>query len=122
MKNFIAKQYEEFEMRSFQEQVILSDLSKNMYDDVILFFNKNDDEKAKHITLALAAWISKDVNYFLKVPSEKKKMYEYDLVASLQLLGQLISICEDFKQWNVAYTLQREYAKLNIKYSLTQAA
>ncbi len=122
MKNFINQQYVEFEMRSLNEQVILSDLSKNMYDDVILFFNTNDQTKATNITLALASWISKDVNYFLKISSDKRKMYEYDLVASLQLLGQLIGICEDFKQWNTAYTLQREYAKLNIKYSLIQAA
>lgn len=122
MKNFINQLYVEFENRSLNEQVILSDLSKNMYDDVILFYNKNDEEKAKNVTLALASWISKDVNYFLKISPEKIRMYEYDLVASLQLLGQLIGISEDFKQWDIAYTLQREYAKLNIKYSLTQAA
>ncbi len=122
MKNFINQLYVEFENRSLNEQVILSDLSKNMYDDVILFYNKNDEEKAKNVTLALASWISKDVNYFLRISPEKIRMYEYDLVASLQLLGQLIGISEDFKQWDIAYTLQREYATLNIKYSLTQAA
>jgi phage-related protein len=122
MKNFINQLYVEFEMRSLNEQVILSDLSKDMYEDVIVFYNKNDEEKAKNVTLALASWISKDVNYFLRISPEKMRMYEYDLVASLQLLGQLISISEDFKQWDTAYTLQREYAKLNIKYSLTQAA
>lgn len=122
MKNFINQLYVEFENRSLNEQVILSDLSKNMYDDVILFYNKNDEEKAKNVTLALASWISKDVNYFLRISPEKIRMYEYDLVASLQLLGQLIGISEDFKQWDIAYTLQREYAKLNIKYSLKQAA
>lgn len=122
MKNFINQLYVEFEIRSLNEQVILSDLSKNMYEDVILFYNKNDEEKAKNVTFALASWISKDVNYFLRISPEKMRMYEYDLVASLQLLGQLISISEDFKQWDTAYTLQREYATLNIKYSLTQAA
>ena len=122
MKNFVNKHYVDFEMRSLQEQVLLSDLSKIMYEDVILFFNTNNRIKATDITFALASWISKDVNYFLKISTDKRRLYEYDLVASLQLFGQLIGICEDFKQWEVAYTLQREYAKLNIKYSLTQAA
>jgi len=122
MNHFVNNQYAEFDLCLNQEQVILSDLSRKMYDDIILFFNTNHIEKAQSITLALASWISKDVNYFLKISHEKFKMYEYDLVSSLQLLGQLIGICEDFKQWTTAYALQKEYAKLNIRYSLSQAA
>lgn len=118
----ISKLYCDFKTRSANEHVILSDLSNDMYEDVILSFNTNNEEKAKDIALALASWISTDVNYILRKSADKIKMYEYDLVASLQLLGQLIGVCEDFKQWNIAYTLQREYSKLNIRYSLCQAA
>ena len=119
MNTFIAKHYADYPNCFLQEQVILSDLSKNMYEDVILFFNTNKIEKATSIAYALASWVSTDINYFLKISRNKIKMYEYDFIASLQFLGQLIGLCEDFKQWNTAYTLQKEYAKLNIRLQLS---
>ncbi len=54
--------------------------------------------------------------------AEKQRLYEYDLVLSIQLMGQLINICEDFKQYDIAFTLQKEYSKLNIKNSLMKEA
>ncbi len=122
MYKFVSQHYENFNSSVHQEQIILSDLTSKMYDDIIVFFNTNHIEKATNITLALASWISADINYILKISASKIKLYEYDLLATLKLLGQLIGICEDFKQWNTAYTLQKEYAKLNIRYSLSQAA
>ena len=114
--------YNDFEKRYQSEQALLSDLSMQIYLEAIRYFNINDLEKAKASIYALATWLSKDVQYFFRKRNEKQRMYEYDLVSSLQLMGQLINICEDFKQFDVAYTLQREYSKLNIKYSLMKEA
>lgn len=114
--------YSEYESRFNSEQALLSDLSKQMQDDCVRFLNLDEVEKAESTMLALAHWISRDVNFFLKIRNEKKKMYEWDMVSSLQLLGQLINICDDFKQTNIAYVLQREYSKLNIRYSIMQEA
>lgn len=93
-----------------------------IYLEAIRYFNLNEIDKAKTSIYALTSWLSKDVQYFIRKNNEKKNLYEYDLVSSLQLMGQLINICEDFKQFDVAYTIQREYSKLNIKYSLMKEA
>lgn len=114
--------YSEFAVRYGSEQALLSDLSNEMHEDTIRYFNLNELEKAETTIYALANWISRDVQFFIQMKNEKKKLYEYDLVSSLQLMGQLINICEDFKQWETAYTLQREYSRLNIRYSLMQEA
>ncbi len=118
----VNRLYNEFEVRMNSEQILLSDLSIKMHEDVIKYYNLNDFTTAECIVLGLSGWISKDVNYFLRMKDSNIKIYAWDVVSSLQLLGQLINICEDFKQWNTAYSLQREYSKLNIKYSLVQAA
>lgn len=114
--------YADFDIRYESEQALLSDLSNEMHEDAIRYFNLNEIEKAQTSMFALASWLSRDVQYFMKMKNDKQRMYEYDLVSSLQLMGQLINICEDFKQWDTAYTLQREYAKLNIRYSLMKEA
>lgn len=114
--------YTDFELRHKSEQALLSDLSMKIYLEAIRYFNLNEIEKAKASIYALTTWLSKDVQYFFRKRNEKQHLYEYDLVSSLQLMGQLINICEDFKQYDVAYTVQREYSKLNIKYSLMKEA
>lgn len=114
--------YSDFDKRFQSEQALLSDLSMEIYLEAIRYFNLNEIDKAKTSIYALTSWLSKDVQYFIRKNNEKKNLYEYDLVSSLQLMGQLINICEDFKQFDVAYTIQREYSKLNIKYSLMKEA
>lgn len=93
-----------------------------MHADAIRYLNLNELEKAQASIFGLASWISKDVYFFLKKNDTKQRLYEYDMVSSLQIMGQLINICEDFKQWDLAYALQREYSKLNIRYSLMKEA
>lgn len=114
--------YTDFDLRYQSEQAMLSDLSLEMQLDAIKYLNINEIEKALTSIVGLASWLSRDVQYFMRKKNEKQRMYEYDLVSSLQLMGQLINICEDFKQWETAYTLQREYSKLNIRYSLMKEA
>ncbi len=114
--------YNDFEKRYQSEQALLSDLSMEIYLESIKYFNLNDLNKAKAGIYALATWLSKDVQYFIRKNYDKQGLYEYDLVSSLQLMGQLINICEDFKQFDVATTIQKEYSKLNIKYSLMKVA
>ncbi len=114
--------YSDFEKRYQKEQALLSDLSMVIYLESIRYFNLNDLNKAKAGIYALATWLSKDVQYFIRKNYDKQGLYEYDLVSSLQLMGQLINICEDFKQFDVATTIQKEYSKLNIKYSLMKVA
>ena len=118
----LSKLYADFEIRYQTEQALLSDLSNEMHEDAIRYLNLNEIEKAQTSLFALVSWLSRDVQYFMKMKNVKQRMYEYDLVSSLQLMGQLINICEDFKQWDTAYTLQREYSKLNIRYSLMKEA
>lgn len=118
----VNSMYNEFEARMNAEQILLSDLSIKMHEDAIKYYNLNECTKAESIVISLSKWISKDVNYFLQMKDTNIKIYAWDVVSSLQLLGQLINICEDFKQWNTAYSLQKVYSKLNIKYSLVQAA
>ncbi|MCF8284149.1 MAG: hypothetical protein K9I48_04160 [Sphingobacteriales bacterium] len=117
----ITKIYGDFVVKSKSEQALLSDLSQSMYDDIIVQFNKNESEKASQITLALAAWICTDINYFLSMETKKRSMYIQDLVSSLQVLGHLINICEDFKNWTLAHSIQREYSKLYIRFALYEA-
>ncbi len=118
----LTQLYADFEIRYQTEQALLSDLSNEMHEDAIRYLNLNEIEKAQTSLFALTSWLSRDVQYFMKMKNVKQRMYEYDLVSSLQLMGQLINICEDFKQWDTAYTLQREYSKLNIRYSLMKEA
>jgi hypothetical protein len=118
----LGQLYSDFDSRYQTEQAMLSDLSNEMHEDAIRFLNLNELEKAQTSLFALASWLSRDVQYFMKMKNNKQRMYEYDLVSSLQLMGQLINICEDFKQWDIAFELQREYAKLNIRYSLMREA
>ena len=118
----LGQLYADFEIRYQTEQALLSDLSNEMHEDAILYLNLNEIEKALTSLFALVSWLSRDVQYFMKMKNVKQRMYEYDLVSSLQLMGQLINICEDFKLWETAYTLQREYSKLNIRYSLMKEA
>ena len=118
----LGQLYADFEIRYQTEQALLSDLSNEMHEDAIRYLNLNEIEKAQTSLFALVSWLSRDVQYFMKMKNVKQRMYEYDLVSSLQLMGQLINICEDFKQWDTAYTLQREYSKLNIRYSLMKEA
>lgn len=117
----ITKIYGDFVVKSKSEQALLSDLSQSMYDDIIVEFNKNDSEKAAQITLALAAWICTDINYFLSMDISKRSMYEQDLESSFQVLGHLINICEDFKNWTLAHSIQREYSKLQIRFALDKS-
>ena len=118
----LGQLYADFEIRYQTEQALLSDLSNEMHEDAIRYLNLNEIEKAQTSLFALVSWLSRDVQYFMKMKNVKQRMYEYDLVSSLQLMGQLINICEDFKLWETAYTLQREYSKLNIRYSLMKEA
>jgi hypothetical protein len=118
----INQLYVDYETRCSSEQALLSDLSNEMHADAIRYFNLNEIEKAQASIFGLASWISKDVYFFLKKKDTKQRLYEYDMVSSLQFMGQLINICEDFKQWEFAYALQREYSKLNIRYSLMKEA
>ncbi len=118
----INQLYTDFDLRFQSEQAMLSDLSLEMQLDAIRYLNINEVEKALTSIVGLATWLSRDVQFFMRKKNEKQRMYEYDLVSSLQLMGQLINICEDFKQWETAYTLQREYSKLNIRYSLMREA
>lgn len=120
-RNNITKIYGDFIVKSKSEQALLSDLSQSMYDDIIVQFNKNNSEKAAQITIALAAWICTDINYFLAMEENKRSMYEQDLESSLKVLGNLINICEDFKNWTLAHTLQREYSKLQIRFALERS-
>lgn len=114
--------YTDFDIRFQSEQAMLSDLSIEMQLDAIRYLNTNEVEKALTSIVGLATWLSRDVQFFMRKKNDKQRMYEYDLVSSLQLMGQLINICEDFKQWETAYSLQREYSKLNIRYSLMKEA
>ena len=63
--------------------------------------------------------LKKDVNYYLKFMADKNKsMYEWDVVCNLQTLGEIVNLLEDHKLYNASYLLQRDYSKLNIKYSI----
>lgn len=114
--------YTDYAPRFISEQALLSDLSRNMYEDAITYFNLNQIQKAETTIFALCNWLCRDVLFFISRKEKHQLMYEYDVVSSLQQIGQLINMCEDFKQFDMALTLQREYSKLNIKYATMQAA
>jgi hypothetical protein len=114
--------YAEFENRYENEQVLLSELSIEIYNDAILYLNLKEFHKAQTCLYALASWISRDVQYFMKMNKKKQRMYEYDLVLSIKLLDQLIDLCEDFQQWDVATIIKNEYSKLTIRYTLMREA
>lgn len=117
--NEIHAHYPNFNSLFFQEQFLLSSLAKDLLHDFHTSINEHSYNRAEVLLVAISSWIKKDVNYFLKFMAEKnKKMYEWDIVCNLQTLGELVNILDQHKLYNASYLLQRDYSKLNIKYSI----
>jgi hypothetical protein len=117
--NEIHTHYPNFNSLFFQEQFLLSNLAKDLLQDFYTCINEHAYNKAEVLLVAISSWIKKDVNYYLKFMAEKnKKMYEWDIVCNLQTLGELVNVLDQHKLYNASYLLQRDYSKLNIKYSI----
>ncbi len=117
--NEIHTHYANFNSLFLQEQFLLSNLGKELLQDLKLCLGNNLINKAEVLLVAITSWIKKDVNYYLKFMADKNKtMYEWDIVCNLQTLGEIVNLLEDHKLYNASYLLQRDYSKLNIKYSI----
>lgn len=117
--NEIHSHYPNFNSLFFQEQFLLSNLAKEILTDFNNCIYEHSYSKAEVLLVAISAWIKKDVNYYLKFMSDKnKKIYEWDIVSSLQTLGEIVNKLDEHKLYNASYLLQRDYSKLNIKYSI----
>ncbi len=117
--NEIHTHYANFNSLFLQEQFLLSNLGKELLQDLKLCLGNNLINKAEVLLVAITSWIKKDVNYYLKFMADKNKtMYEWDIVCNLQTLGEIVNLLADHKLYNASYLLQRDYSKLNIKYSI----
>lgn len=117
--NEIHSHYPNFNSLFFQEQFLLSNLAKELLNDFHVCISQQSYSKAEVLLVAITSWIKKDVNYYLNFMNDKnKKMYEWDIVCNLQTLGELVNILDKHKLYNASYLLQRDYSKLNIKYSI----
>jgi hypothetical protein len=117
--NEIHTHYANFNSLFLQEQFLLSNLGKELLQDLKLCLGNNLINMAEVLLVAITSWIKKDVNYYLKFMADKNKtMYEWDIVCNLQTLGEIVNLLEDHKLYNASYLLQRDYSKLNIKYSI----
>ncbi len=117
--NEIHTHYANFNSCFLQEQFLLSNFGKELLHDLKLSLSENSINKAEVLLVAISSWIKKDVNYYLKFMADKNKtMYEWDIVCNLQTLGEIVNLLEEHKLYNASYLLQRDYSKLNIKYSI----
>lgn len=117
--NEIHVHYANFNSLFLQEQFLLSSLGKELLQDLKSSLSNNSIDKSEVLLVAITAWIKKDVNYYLKFMGDKNKtMYEWDIVCNLQTLGEIVNLLEEHKLYNASYLLQRDYSKLNIKYSI----
>lgn len=117
--NEIHNHYANFNSSFLQEQFLLSNLGKDLLNDLKISLSQDSLNKAEVLLVAISSWIKKDVNYFLKFMGDKNnRMYEWDIVCNLQIMGEIVNLLDDFKLYNASYLLQRDYSKLNVKYSI----
>ncbi len=117
--NEIHAHYANFNSWFLQEQFLLSNFGKEMLHDLKSSLSQNAIDKAEVLLVAISSWIKKDVNYYLQFMGDKNKnMYEWDIVCNLQIMGEIVNLLEEHKLYNASYLLQRDYSKLNIKYSI----
>lgn len=117
--NEIHSHYANFNSSFFQEQFLLSNLGKELMHDLKASLSQESFNRAEVILVAISSWIKKDVNYYLKFMGDKnKRMYEWDIVCNLQTLGEIVNLLDEYKLYNASYLLQRDYSKLNVKYSI----
>lgn len=117
--NEIHAHYTNYNTTYFQEEFIISELGKEMYNDLKISLSENNTNKSEVLIVAITNWLKKDVEYYLKFISQpNKRMYEWDIVTSLQLMSDIVNLCSAHKLLNASYLLQRECSKLNVKYSI----
>lgn len=117
--NEIHTHYANFNSSFFQEQFLLSNLGKELLNDLKVSLNQQSLNKAEVLLVAISSWIQKDINYYLKFMGDKNKsLYEWDIACNLQTLGELVNLLDDNKLYNASYLLQKDYSKLNVKYSI----
>ncbi len=116
--NEIHLLYPSYNYCFFQEAFIVSELGKEMLKDLKQNLSNGNQEKSELLVAALSSWLKKDIEYFLNFTNKpNRKMYEWDVVTSLQYYSELINLCNLHQLKEVTFVLQKDCSKMNAIYS-----
>ncbi len=107
-----------FTKRSFKQSAILTEISEEMLNVAAVFYECRQIKKANELIVSLCNWIKNDLDYFISFKGPEKKMYEWDIVSSLQMLDHIIDSLEKHHQFEIANKVHKDYCRYNIQYSI----
>lgn len=97
------------------QHILLDDLSGDMIRLADLLFQCREFEKATHLISSLNLWLQEDLKYFRSFKGSEKKLYEWDILCGLQMLGDLINLTHHHQQEETSSLLLKEYSKLSVQ-------
>ncbi len=97
--------------------ILLAEVSTSIIKVANLYYNCGQIHQANEMINNLANWLKKDLTYFISFSGESKKLYEWDVVCGLQMLGNLITLLQEQHQIELANILLKDYRKLNVIYA-----